>query len=181
MPIKIKLKKLNENAQLPKKTNEGDFCYDVYATEREEIMPNVFKYKLGFSYEIVRDYVTIENNVKSNIKTGDICFETTICNGLDINLKNSPLNISIDLRPRSSIYKTGLSLANSVGTLDEFFRGEACAIFYRVIPGLPVYEVGERVGQIKLGFTIPCEFEWADDIDNNTERGQGGFGHSGNK
>lgn len=170
MPIKIKLKKLNENAQLPKKTNEGDLCYDVYATEREEIMPNVFKYKLGFSYEIVRDHVTIES------------YDKEACtNGLDINLKNSPLNISVDLRPRSSIYKTGLSLANATGTLDEFFRGEACAIFYRVIPGLPVYEVGERVGQIKLGFTIPCEFEWVDEIDNNTERGQGGFGHSGNK
>jgi len=170
MSIRVNLKKLNEKAQLPKKATEGDFCYDVYATDREEIMPNVFKYKLGFSYEIVRDYVTIES------------YDKEACtNGLDINLKNSPLNISIDFRPRSSIYKTGLSLANSTGTLDEFYRNEACAIFYRIIPGLPIYEVGERIGQIKLGFTLPCEFEWVDDIDNNTERGQGGFGHSGNK
>ena len=165
MPIRVNLKKLNEKAQLPKKATEGDFCYDVYATDREEIMPNVFKYKLGFSYEIIRDNVTIEYDLP----------------GINIDLKKSPLILDIDFRPRSSIYKTGLSLANSIGTLDEFYRNEVCAIFYRVIPGLPIYEVGERIGQIKLGFTLPCEFEWVDEIDNNTERGQGGFGHSGNK
>ena len=165
MPIRVNLKKLNEKAQLPKKATEGDFCYDVYETDREEIMPNVFKYKLGFSYEIIRDNVTIEYDLP----------------GINIDLKKSPLILDIDFRPRSSIYKTGLSLANSIGTLDEFYRNEVCAIFYRVIPGLPIYEVGERIGQIKLGFTLPCEFEWVDEIDNNTERGQGGFGHSGNK
>ena len=55
------------------------------------------------------------------------------------------------------------------------------AMFYHVIPSLPIYEVGERIGQIKIGFTIPCEFEWAEEINNDTERGEGGFGHSGNK
>lgn len=168
--IKIKLKKLNENAKLPVKSKEGDFCYDVYATEREEIAPNVFRYKIGFAYEIVRDKITIENYDKKS------CHD-----GLEIDLRNSPLNISIDFRPRSSIYKTGLSLCNSEGTLDEFYRNEAMAVFYRVIPNLPIYEVGERIGQIKLGFTIPCEFEWVDEINYNTERGLGGFGSSGNK
>ena len=141
MPIRVNLKKLNEKAQLPKKATEGDFCYDVYATDREEIMPNVFKYKLGFSYEIIRDNVTIEYDLP----------------GINIDLKKSPLILDIDFRPRSSIYKTGLSLANSIGTLDEFYRNEVCAIFYRVIPGLPIYEVGERIGQIKLGFTLSNE------------------------
>lgn len=168
--LKIKLKKLHENAKLPVKTNEGDFCYDVYAVDREEIMPNVFKYKLGFSYEIVRSIVSIENyNNKACVP------------GIKIDLRNSDIILDIDFRPRSSIYKTGLSLANSEGTLDEFYRGEAMAVFYRVIPNLPIYEVGERVGQVKVGFTIPCEFEWADEINMNTERGEGGFGHTGNK
>ena len=106
MPIKVNLKKLNEKAQLPKKATEGDFCYDVYATDREEIMPNVFKYKLGFSYEIVRDYVTIEYDLPG------------VLPGINIDLKKSPLILDIDFRPRSSIYKTGLVLANSIGTLE---------------------------------------------------------------
>ena len=168
--LKIKLKKLHEKAQLPSKTNEGDLCYDVYAVDREEIMPNVFRYKLGFAYEIVRDIISLENYNK------DSCTP-----GIDIDLRNSEIILDIDFRPRSSIYKTGLSLANATGTLDEFYRGEAMAVFYRVIPNLPIYEVGERVGQVKVGFTIPCEFEWVDEINMNTERGKGGFGHSGNK
>ena len=167
--IKIKLKKLHPNAQLPVKSKEGDLCYDVYAVDREEVLPRVYKYKLGFSYEIKRDSIAIEHYNKE-----------FACNGLNINLANSPIVISIDLRPRSSVYKTGLSLCNCEGTLDEFYRGEAMAMFYHVIPELPPYEVGERVGQIKLGFTLPCEFEWDDEIDENTERGKGGFGHTGN-
>lgn len=168
--MKIKLKKLHPDAKLPVKSKEGDFCYDVYAVSKEEIFPKVFKYKIGFSYEIERNKVTIEGYNKD--KCGG---------GFTIDLRNSPINISIDFRPRSSIYKTGLSLCNSTGTLDEFYRGEAMAMFYHVIPELPEYEVGDRIGQIKLGFTIPCEFEFVDEINEYTERGDSGFGSTGIK
>lgn len=168
-PIKIKLKKLNENAQLPIKSKEGDLCYDVYAVDEEEVAPNVWRYKLGFSYEIVRDKITLEN------------YDTVKCGGgLQIDLVNSPIVISIDFRPRSSIWKTGMVLANSEGTLDEFYRGEAMAVFYHVIKELPRYTVGERIGQIKLGFSYPCEFEFVNEVNESTERGSGGFGSTGN-
>lgn len=168
-PIKIKLKKLNENTQLPVKSKEGDFCYDVYAVDEEELAPNIWRYKLGFSYEIVRDKITIEN------------YDALKCGGgLEVDLANSPLIIDIDFRPRSSVWKTGMSLSNCEGTLDEFYRGEAMAIFYHVMPNMPRYKVGERIGQIKLGFTYPCEFEFADEINQATERGTGGFGSTGN-
>ena len=52
--MKVKLKKLNENAKLPKQSKEGDFCYDVWATSEGEIAPNVWRYGLGFKYEIER-------------------------------------------------------------------------------------------------------------------------------
>lgn len=148
--MRVKLKKVNNEAMLPKQSKEGDFCYDVWAVDEEEISPNVWKYKLGFKYELVRNDLTPEN-----------------------------YSISIDLRPRSGIYKTGMVLANSEGTLDEFYRGEAMAIFYHVIPSLPRYKKGDRVGQIKLGISIPLEFEFVDEINENTERGDGGFGHTG--
>lgn len=168
--IKIKLKKLSENAKLPQKSKEGDFCYDVYAVDREEVMPNVFKYKLGFAYEIERNNIVIENyNHKS------------CSGGIDFDMELSPANICINFLPRSSVYKTGLVLCNSMGVLDEFYRGEAMAFFYHVIPELPIYEVGDRIGQIKIGFTYPCEFVWDDNINLKTERGDGGFGSSGNK
>ena len=39
--MKVKIKKLNENAVLPKKATSKDFCYDVVAISEEEVAPNV--------------------------------------------------------------------------------------------------------------------------------------------
>ena len=87
-------------------------------------------------------------------------------------------NVSIDLRPRSSIYKTGMVLSNAVGTVDDLYRGEVSAIFYHVFTEMPRYRVGDRIGQIKLGFTLPIEFEEVDEL-GRTLRGDGGYGSTG--
>ena len=47
------------------------------------------------------------------------------------------------------------------------------------MPNMPRYKVGDKIGQIKLGFTVPIEFSWDDEINENTERGEGGFGSTG--
>lgn len=163
--MKVKLKKLHPDAKLPVKSKEGDLCYDVWAVDEEEIAPNVWRYRLGFAYEIVRDWETI-SNMDYNIKK--------------FNFETSPIVISIDARPRSSVWKTGMVLSNCEGTLDEFYRGEAMAVFYHVFPNMPRYKKGERVIQVKLGFSVPIEFEWVDEINMNTERKDSGFGSTGN-
>ena len=166
--MKVKLKKLDDNAKLPYKAKDGDFCYDVWAVSEEEIAPDVWRYGLGFKYEIERSNVELENYDKDASK-----------NGFTLNLENSSICIDIDFRPRSSIWKTGMVLSNSEGTLDEFYRGEAMAVFYHIKKDMPRYKVGDRIGQVKLGLTIPLEFEWVDEINENTERGAGGFGSTG--
>ena len=97
---------------------------------------------------------------------------------MKLNLDDSPVKLSLDFRPRSSIYKTGLILSNCEGTIDELYRGEVAAYFYEVVPNKPKYSIGDRIGQIKLGFTLPISFEEGD-IDENTERGSNGFGSTG--
>lgn len=52
--MKVKVKKLNENAVIPFKTYEKDFCYDVVAVSEEEVAPNVWKYGIGLAFEIDR-------------------------------------------------------------------------------------------------------------------------------
>lgn len=147
--MKVKVKKLDANAQLPFKKYEKDFCYDVVATSCEEILPNVYKYGIGLAFEIERPDDLPDD-----------------------------LQVSIDFRPRSSIYKTGMCLSNCTGTIDEMYRGEVKAVFYHLVPILPKYEVGDRIGQIKIGITEPMEFEVVDEL-NETSRGEGGFGSTG--
>ena len=50
--MKVRFKKLRDNAKLPTKAHDDDFCYDVYACDRTEVAPNVYKYPLGFALQI---------------------------------------------------------------------------------------------------------------------------------
>lgn len=88
------------------------------------------------------------------------------------------LILSIGLRPRSSVWKTGMVLSNCVGTIDQLYTGEVAAVFYHVMPNMPKYEVGDRIGQIYIDFTTPIEFVETDTL-ADTARGAGGYGHTG--
>lgn len=165
----VEIKKLNEKAQIPFKKYDSDFCYDCVATSVEEVAPNVYKYGLGFALSIVRDDEPIATEL---IESSNAVKE------LYIPFQFSPCKLSIDIRPRSSVYKTGMVLANTIGTVDESYRGEICCIFYHVMPDMPKYEVGDKIAQLKLGFTLPIEFKEVTEL-TKTERGDGGFGSTG--
>lgn len=89
-------------------------------------------------------------------------------------------NISLDFRPRSSVWKTGMVLSNAVGTVDQLFRGEVSAVFYHLFPEMPKYKVGDKIIQCKIGMTEPIFFEIVDEL-NQTERGDKGYGSTGLK
>ena len=84
------------------------------------------------------------------------------------------------LFPRSSISKTRFSLSNSVGVLDCGFRGEVIFKFNQVIGKLenPIYEVGERIGQIVIQKLSEVEFVEVEEL-SESERGTGGYGSTG--
>lgn len=81
--------------------------------------------------------------------------------------------------PRSSISKTGLALRNSVGVIDSNYRGEILLKFNTHDPFLDTYKVGDRVGQLMIVPYPKIEFEEVTEL-SDTERGSGGFGHTGN-
>jgi dUTP pyrophosphatase len=83
-----------------------------------------------------------------------------------------------EIRSRSSVWKTGMVLSNSVGTVDQGYTGELFLVFYHVMPNMPKYEVGDRIGQIKISFTSELNFVKVTEF-NETERGEGGYGSSG--
>ncbi len=86
---------------------------------------------------------------------------------------------SIEIRPRSSICKTGLVLANSVGTVDYNYRGEIKAVFYDIVPQLPKYKIGDNICQLLISETVPVEWEESSEL-STTDRNTGGFGSTGN-
>ncbi len=145
----VKIKRLTENAVLPVKAHANDFCYDLVATSCEEVEPGVYKYGTGISLQVVRSAF--------GDMTKDVC---------------------ITLRSRSSIWKTGMILSNGSGTIDEGYTGEIFAVFYHLLPNLPKYEVGDRIGQIHVQLAPRMDFEEVDDL-ADTERGDGGYGSTG--
>jgi len=147
----IKVKKLDKNAVMPKKAYNDDFCYDVTAISVEEIAPKVYKYHTGLAFQMVD------------------------CE------RSSEYDYSIDLRPRSSICKTGMVgqiLSNGEGTVDKGYTGEVTAVYYHVIDSLPIYKVGDRIAQIKVGIAPKVNFVEADEL-AETDRSSNGYGSSG--
>lgn len=171
--MKVKVRKTHPAAALPKKAYPNDFCYDVWAVTEEEVAPNVWKYGLGLSFQIERGFETM---VLSTCYHGG----KEMRHMTKMDFSRSPINLSIDFRPRSSVWKTGMVLSNCVGTVDEAYTGEVSAVFYHVNKELPRYKVGQRIGQIKLGFTLPMEFEVVEEL-SETDRGTGGYGSTGLK
>jgi dUTP pyrophosphatase len=78
---------------------------------------------------------------------------------------------------RSSVSNKSLSQANSVGVLDYGYRGELFVRFYKM--GDEEYEIGDRVAQIMVLPRPQIEFEEIIEL-SETERGDGGFGSTGN-
>ena len=174
--MRVKIKRLHLDAVQPHKTHKSDFCYDVVATSCEEIAPNVYKYGIGLAFQIDRESsLHIPSLVRMGTNKDNISEEYILAQSVLLEKFNCQL--SIDFRPRSSVWKTGLVLSNCTGTIDEDYRGEVSAVFYKVAPG-EIYKPGDRIGQIKLGFTLPMEFINTDTL-SETERNIGGYGSTG--
>ena len=81
------------------------------------------------------------------------------------------------LYPRSSLSKTPLRLANSVGIIDSGYRGEIAFKYWGDRNG-EIYSVGERVGQLVIVPIPQVEWEESEELVESV-RGEGGFGSTG--
>ena len=85
------------------------------------------------------------------------------------------------VRPRSGLaIKHGVTVINSPGTIDADYRGEICVELVN-LSNIPfTVEPGERIAQLVFSKYEQAEFIEVEEL-NETERGKGGFGHTGNK
>ena len=97
--------------------------------------------------------------------------------GLYISL---PAGYEAQVRPRSGLaIKKGITVLNSPGTIDADYRGEICIILINLSQEEFVVNDGERVAQMVIARHEQAEWVEVEALDE-TERGAGGFGHSGN-
>lgn len=149
--MKILFKKTNEKAQIPVKAEGHD---------------------ADFCYDC---FAVSEEEVAPNVWKYGLGFALQPVNEFDgHNIRG------INIRARSSVWKTGMVLSNSSGTIDEIYTGEISAVFYHVMPSMPRYKVGDKICQLCLERTEALEFVEVTEL-RKTARGANGYGSSDKK
>jgi dUTP pyrophosphatase len=90
-----------------------------------------------------------------------------------------PQGFEAQIRPRSGLaYKKGISVLNAPGTIDADYRGEIGVILVNISDETFVVEDGERIAQMVVSKHETIEWQPVESL-VETERGEGGFGHTG--
>ncbi len=90
-----------------------------------------------------------------------------------------PAGFEAQIRPRSGLaLKKGITLLNTPGTIDADYRGEIGVIVINCSDTEFVIEDGERIAQMVIARYETVEWQPVSELDD-TERGAGGFGHTG--
>ena len=145
MNMKIKVKKILENATLPKRATDGsaglDLCVCLSHDSLEIKVGDTFTTRTGIAVEIPHGYVGM-------------------------------------IVPRSSVGKTGLRLANTVGVIDSDYRGEILLVWQNTEDYPIIIKNGQRVAQILIVPVCMADVVQVDEL-SKTERGSGSFGSTG--
>lgn len=165
----------------------------VYLYQSTEILTDTFFHKKN-----KRMKVSIVNHSKHPLPE----YATTLSAGMDIRAnidspivlkplerKLIPTGLFIELpagyeaqiRPRSGLaIKKGITVLNSPGTIDADYRGEVCIILVNLSSDDFEIVDGERICQMVIA--EHAQAEWIEvEVLGDTERGAGGFGHTGKK
>lgn len=90
-----------------------------------------------------------------------------------------PIGYEAQIRPRSGLaLKHGITVLNSPGTVDADYRGEIMVLLVNLSNDAFVINDSERIAQMIIARHEQGEFALVDKLDE-TERGEGGYGHTG--
>ena len=92
-----------------------------------------------------------------------------------------PVGYEAQVRPRSGLaLKHGIGLANMLGTVDSDYRADVGVILINLGQENFVVNDGDRIAQMVIAKHETAEWEVVEELDE-TERGEGGYGHTGVK
>jgi dUTP pyrophosphatase len=90
-----------------------------------------------------------------------------------------PENMEVQVRPRSGLaIKQGITCLNTPGTIDADYRGEIKVILINLSEEVQTIQDGDRIAQMVFQKVEKVNWELVQQLET-TERGEGGFGHTG--
>lgn len=163
MKVKAKFKKVHPDAIIPSFKKDRDSGFDLYATHDGVVrFGEVTVVDTGLKLEMTKDFV---------IRNSSPSFSSEVY-----------LTLELQVRPRSGLaLREGITVVNSPGTVDNGFRGEIKVILSRLKEGEYHFKKGERIAQGVVGLVFTntgLDIEEVDDL-SDTDRSEGGYGHTG--
>ncbi|KMZ99608.1 hypothetical protein PVNG_06566 [Plasmodium vivax North Korean] len=154
--------------------HEGDSGLDLFIIKDEILKPKSTTFvKLGIKAIALQYKSSYYHKSEANANAN-----------ANANGKDAPnpeiVNTSYLLFPRSSISKTPLRLANSIGLIDAGYRGELIAALDNTSEEEYLIKKNDKLVQLVSFTGEPLSFELVDELDE-TSRGEGGFGSTSNK
>ena len=140
--------------------------------------------KIKLKIKKLNDRAKIPNYAKKGDAGVDLIATTTVSNGYFIEY-GTDLAMEIPeghvgyIFPRSSISKTDHYLRNSVGVIDSGYRGEIKVRMSIPALGSKNYKNGDKIAQLIIMKLPWVDIEEVDEL-SETDRGEGGFGSTGN-
>lgn len=156
--MKIRIKKLTDDATMPTKAHPTDAGFDLYATSRNIDADGNLVYGTGLAFEIPEGYAGFIFPRSSNAKK-------------DILLTNSVGVLDSHYRGEVTMkFKPSSALVPEPRGHDTYIVAGNMRLRY--------YDIGDRIGQLVVMPVPEVELEFADEL-TETDRGTGGYGSTG--
>lgn len=165
--IDVKIKKLTDTATLPTYGSSEAACFDLYADCKDA--------KYRYTLDTDQGYITVEHN---GIK---IAPHTTVKVGTGLAMQTVSYRrgyVGLIYARSGLATKQGLRPSNCVGVVDSDYTGEIIVALHNDTDEDKIIHHGDRIAQMMWMPFEQCHFVEVDEL-NETERGDGGFGHTG--
>ena len=160
---------------------------DILKIKVKKLVPEAVLPQRAKEGDVGYDLVAIEDGQWKTDDSGVLVY-IQYKTGLSI---EPPPGYYVEIFPRSSITKTGLILGNSIGLVDEGYRGEILLRFKfpntvtntekdygNLIAAQTKYKKGDKIGQLVIRKAIHMDFIEIEEL-SDTDRNDGGFGSTG--
>lgn len=164
--MNIKVKKLSPEANLPVYATEGAACFDLHAC-----LPEGYEQQVGLGFSYAED-----GNKYGFYSFGHVAVPT----GLSFEIPKD--HVMLVFSRSGHGFKNQVRLQNCVGVIDSDYRGEVKVALVHDNPAnnnpLSIKH-GDRIAQAMILPVTQVSFEEVSEL-SETERGEGGFGSTGN-